>query len=80
MNNLLEIYEKATQRSALRLIAGFSGKATGSSAEVAEVVIEGLGPIRERYSQLISDPAELDRLIAQGAEQACAVPARSSKK
>ena len=41
-----------------------------SSAGVAEVVIEELTPIRERHEQLMRDPAELDRLLAIGAEQA----------
>ena len=40
---------------------------------VAEVVIEELTPIRERYDELMQDVAELDRLIARGAEQARAV-------
>ena len=40
---------------------------------MAEAVIEGLRPIRERYEQLITDPAELDRILAVGATQARAV-------
>ena len=40
---------------------------------MAEAVIEGLRPIREAYTNLIADPAELDRLLAIGAERARAV-------
>ena len=40
---------------------------------MAEVVIEELRPIRERYHELMSDVAELDRLLARGADQARAV-------
>ena len=40
---------------------------------VAEVVIELLTPIQARYEALMADPAELDRLLARGAEQARAV-------
>jgi tryptophanyl-tRNA synthetase len=40
---------------------------------VAEVVIDMLTPVRERYEYLMQDPAELDRLLAVGAEQATAV-------
>jgi tryptophanyl-tRNA synthetase len=36
-------------------------------------VIEALRPIRERYLTFIADPAELDRLLAMGAERARAV-------
>jgi tryptophanyl-tRNA synthetase len=42
---------------------------------VAEVVVETLSPIRERHNQLMQDPAELDRLLAIGAEQARAYAA-----
>jgi tryptophanyl-tRNA synthetase len=35
--------------------------------------VEGLRPIRERYGQLIADPAELERILAHGAERARAV-------
>ncbi len=42
---------------------------------VAEVTIEALAPIQVRYHSLMNDPAELDRLLARGAEQASAVAA-----
>ena len=38
----------------------------------AEVVIEALTPIRSRYAELIEDTAELDRLLAVGADRATA--------
>lgn len=38
--------------------------------DVAEVVIEALMPIRERYRVLISDTSELDAILAAGAEKA----------
>ena len=40
---------------------------------VGEAVVAMLAPIRERYNELMADPAELDRLLAKGAEQARAV-------
>ncbi|MBC8145649.1 MAG: tryptophan--tRNA ligase, partial [bacterium] len=40
---------------------------------VAEVVIEEFRPIRERYTELMRDPGELDRLLAVGADQARAI-------
>jgi tryptophanyl-tRNA synthetase len=39
-------------------------------------VIETLNPIRHRYHDLISDRAELDRILALGAERAGAVARR----
>jgi tryptophanyl-tRNA synthetase len=40
---------------------------------VADVVTEELRPIRERYHELLADPAELDRILAIGAGRARAV-------
>jgi tryptophanyl-tRNA synthetase len=74
VNNLLQIYELLTGRSRPEIEAHFAGKGYGVlKRELAEVVIEALRPIRERYYQLMDDPAELDRILAIGAEQARAV-------
>ncbi|GIS64954.1 MAG: hypothetical protein CM1200mP3_12020 [Chloroflexota bacterium] len=40
---------------------------------VAEVVIEELAPIRKEYERLMSDVAELDRLLAIGADHAASI-------
>jgi tryptophanyl-tRNA synthetase len=42
---------------------------------VAEAVVELLAPVRERYAQLRADPAELERILAAGAEKARAIAA-----
>ncbi|WP_322489153.1 tryptophan--tRNA ligase [Chloroflexus sp.] len=74
VNNLLQIYELLTGKSRPEIEAHFAGKGYGAlKKEVAEVVVESLRPIRERYYQLMNDPAELDRILAIGAEQARAV-------
>ena len=75
VNNLLGIYKVVTGRSEAESEADFaSARGYGDlKARVAEVVIEELAPIRERYYELMDDVAELDRLLARGAEQARAV-------
>ena len=40
---------------------------------VAEVVESSLAPVRERTEELMADPAELDRLLARGADRANAI-------
>ena len=40
---------------------------------VAEIIVETVRPIRERYQQIMADPAELDRTLALGAELARAI-------
>jgi tryptophanyl-tRNA synthetase len=74
VNNMLQIYELITGQSRAQIEAHFAGKGYGAlKGDVAEAVIEGLRPIRENYHRLIADPAELDRLMAIGAERARAV-------
>ena len=74
VNNMLQIYELMTGHSRAAILDHFAGKGYGAlKNDVAEVAIETLRPIRERYHQLIADTAELDRLMAVGAERARAV-------
>ncbi len=74
VNNLLEIYELFTGQGREAIEAHFAGQGYARlKREVTEAVVEGLRPIRERYAQLIADPAELERLLADGAERARAV-------
>ena len=51
--------------------ASYDGQGYGRIKEdVAAAVVELLGPIQRRYDQLRSDPRELERLLALGAEKA----------
>jgi tryptophanyl-tRNA synthetase len=72
VNNLLGIYQAVTGRSEGEVLADFrNARGYGDlKVGVAEVVIEVLAPIRTKYEELISDPAELDRLLAIGADRA----------
>ncbi|MBN1581678.1 MAG: tryptophan--tRNA ligase [Anaerolineae bacterium] len=74
VNNLLEIYELLTGSSRPQIEAEFAGQGYAMlKRRVAEVVIEVLRPIRERYGELIADTDALDRILALGAERARAV-------
>ena len=73
--NLLEIYKVITGNSEDSIEKEFeSARGYGDLKKaVAEVVIEELRPIRDKYQDLMSDVEELDRLLAIGAEQASQV-------
>lgn len=74
VNNLLEMYEAMTGQSRDEITNHFSGKGYGDlKKEVAEVVIDALAPIRDRFNVLISDKAELSRLMKIGADKAIAI-------
>ena len=72
VNNLLGIYKVMTDRSEVEVERDFTdARGYGDlKRRVAEVVIDGLTPIRDRYYELMEDVAELDRLLAVGADHA----------
>ena len=72
VNNLLGIYKVITNRPDAEVERDFAdARGYGDlKRRVAEVVIEELAPIRERYDDLMNDVAELDRLLAVGADHA----------
>ena len=75
VNNLLGIYMVITGKPEESVERDFyDARGYGDLKKaVAEVVIEELSPIREKYHQLINDVEELDRLLSIGAEQARAI-------
>jgi tryptophanyl-tRNA synthetase len=71
VSNLLGIFSAITQESIESLENRFAGQGYGAlKTELAEVVVEHLTPIRERAVELLSDKAQLDALLAVGAEKA----------
>ena len=74
VSNLLSIHSSISGESLVSLEERFAGAGYGVlKSEVADVVINALGPIRDRANDLMSDQIELDRLLASGAEKARAV-------
>ena len=71
VSNLLGIHSAISGRSIESLEEQFAGEGYGAlKAEVADVVIAAIEPIRERTQELMSDQNELDRLLADGADKA----------
>ncbi len=71
ISNLLGIYSAITGEGIDSLVARFEGAGYGAlKTELAEVVVAAIEPIRNRAEELLSDPAELDRLLARGADKA----------
>jgi tryptophanyl-tRNA synthetase len=71
VSNLLGIYSAISGESIASLEARFEGAGYGAlKGELAEVVVAHIEPIRNRTEELLSDPAELDRLLAAGAAKA----------
>lgn len=71
VSNLLGIFSAITGESISNLEARFAGQGYGTlKGELAEVVVEHLTPIRERANELLNDKAQLDQLLAVGANKA----------
>ena len=71
ISNLLGIYSAITGEGVDSLVSRFDGAGYGAlKTELADVVVAAIEPIRNRAEELLSDPAELDRLLAAGAKKA----------
>jgi tryptophanyl-tRNA synthetase len=74
VTNLLRIYSALAGEPIADLEKRYAGAGYGAfKKELAEVVVDAFAPIRERTDKLLSDEAELDRLLAVGAERARAI-------
>ena len=71
VSNLLVIHSVLSDTPVEELVASFAGRGYGDlKKEVAEVVVDRLLPFQQRMAELLDDPAELDRILADGAERA----------
>ncbi|MEJ5914793.1 tryptophan--tRNA ligase [Pseudokineococcus sp. 1T1Z-3] len=71
VSNLLAIHSALSGTGVPELEERFVGRGYGDlKKEVADVVLETLTPVRERTLELMADEAELDALLAVGAERA----------
>ena len=78
LTNLLTIFSLATETAIPELEERFVEAGYGDlKMALAEALVERLRPVRERYEELMDDPAETHRLLAAGAEAAATVARRT---
>jgi len=69
--NLVGIYAAVTDQDVGDVLTRFAGQGFGAfKPALAEVLVELIAPIRRRLDELRRDPAELDRILADGAARA----------
>ena len=74
VSNLLVIYAALTSRQIPSIEDEYAGRGYGDFKKgLAEVVLSEFAPVRERGLELLADPAELDRVLAQNAARAAEV-------
>ena len=81
VSNLLVMQSALTGVPIPTLEAGYAGKGYGDlKGQVAEVTVAALAPFQQRMQELLDDPAELDRILASGAERAGSVSAATMER
>lgn len=71
VSNLLVIHSVLSGTRIEELERTFLGRGYGDlKKEVADVVVTAVEPFQQRMAELMDDPAELDRIVARGAERA----------
>lgn len=71
ISNLLTIFSALADRPVDEVAAQFAGSGYGDlKKQLAELVEATFAPIRTRTTQLLDDPAELDRLLGDAADRA----------
>ncbi len=74
--NLVGIYAAVTGETVESVLASFAGQGFGSfKPALADVLVGLIAPLRTRLVELRGDPAEIDRILASGAEKARALAA-----
>ncbi len=71
ISNLLTIYQTITGETRQAIEGKFEGKGYGDfKKELAELVVECLRPVQERYAEITADPGYLDEILKTGADRA----------
>jgi tryptophanyl-tRNA synthetase len=69
--NLVDIYAALSDTTSEAVIAEYAGAGWGKfKPALADLAVEKLSPISSEMTRLMTETAELDRILARGAERA----------
>ena len=72
-NNLVGVYAALSGETKAQVLARYAGQGFGVfKPALAEVVVAAMTPVGEAMRRYLAEPAEIDRILADGAERACA--------
>ena len=81
VSNLLTIQSAVTGTDVDKLVEGYAGRGYGDlKADTAEAVVEFVTPIKARVDEMMADPAELESILAAGAQRANEVSAATLRR
>jgi tryptophanyl-tRNA synthetase len=73
-DNLVGIYAAMSGLTKAEVLGQYAGKGFGEfKPALADLLVDRMAPISERMRRLMDDPAEIDRILAAGAEKARAL-------
>ena len=79
--NLLNIYSALSGDSIKDIESKFEGKMYSEfKKDLAEIVVESLNPIQNKYNELINDKAYLTEVLSEGAEKASRIAFKTIRK
>ena len=79
--NLVNIYSALSEQTVDQVLAEVGGMQFGTfKPMLADLAVAKLTPISSEMARLVADPAEIDRILARGAEQAREITAPILKK
>jgi tryptophanyl-tRNA synthetase len=74
--NLVSIYAALAGQTAQQVLDEFAGQGFGAfKPKLADLAVSVMGPIGAEMRRLLADPAEIDRILADGAARARAIAA-----
>lgn len=81
IKNLITIYSSFTGKTPEEIVKMYEGKGYGEfKADVAEVVVEGLRPLRERFKEIREDKEYLEKIYREGALKASYLATKTLRK
>lgn len=81
LKNLIDIYSVFTKKTPDEIVKEFEGKGYGEfKGAVAEVVNDGVRPIRERFNEIRNDKAYLESVYRDGADKARSIAYKTMSK
>jgi tryptophanyl-tRNA synthetase len=73
-DNLVGVFAALTDRTKAEVLAEYAGQGFGAfKPALADAAVEALRPVTDAMRRLMADPAEIDRVLKDGAERAKAV-------
>ena len=73
-DNLVGVFAALTDRTKAQVLADYAGQGFGAfKPALADAAVAALAPVTDAMRRLMADPAEIDRVLKDGAERARAV-------